>query len=195
MMARPRNAANDDAILAAATTTLAEGGYDALVIDDLARRVGVAKTTVYRRWPTKNHLVASVLAVHAAGAGAAPSEGLEPDLVRHVVRLGDLLADPATRRMVAELLAAGIREPALRTLAEPVWLPWRTEAGRLVEEGVRSGAARTGADAGTAVDQLAGAVQHRALVTGEPVDRRYAEQLVADVLDGLRPHRRDGGQS
>jgi AcrR family transcriptional regulator len=187
MMARPRNAANDDAILAEATTTLAEGGYDALVIDDLARRVGVAKTTVYRRWPTKNHLVASVLAARAAGDGTAPSAGLERDLVLHVERLGDFLGDPATRRMVAELLAAGIREPALRALAEPVWQPWRAEAARLVEEGVRSGAARSGADAARAVDQLGGAVQHRALVTGEPVDRRYAEALVADVLDGLRP--------
>ena len=60
-MARPRNAESDTAILAAASAVLREQGYDGLVVDDLARSVGVAKTTVYRRWPTKNHLVVSVL--------------------------------------------------------------------------------------------------------------------------------------
>jgi AcrR family transcriptional regulator len=187
MMARPRNAANDDAILAAAATTLLDGGYDALVIDDLARGVGVAKTTVYRRWPTKNHLVAAVLAERApVDDGAAPVDA-GSDLERLVEELAVFLGPASHRRMLAELLAACIREPALRETAEGVWRPWRAAASRAVEHGIDSGELRGDTHAGRTVDQLAGAVYQRMLVTGEPVDRTYTSALVGDVLDGLRP--------
>ena len=41
---------------------LREGGYGALTVDAVAERAGVAKTTLYRRWPSKSTLVAAALA-------------------------------------------------------------------------------------------------------------------------------------
>jgi len=59
---RPRRAGADEEILAVALELLREKGYRDLNVDEVAERAGVAKTTVYRRWPTKGALVAAVIA-------------------------------------------------------------------------------------------------------------------------------------
>jgi AcrR family transcriptional regulator len=59
---RPRRAGADEEILAVALELLREQGYRDLNVDEVAERAGVAKTTVYRRWPTKGALVAAAMA-------------------------------------------------------------------------------------------------------------------------------------
>ena len=52
---RPRDGEADRAILRAAAELLVGGGYDAFSLDRVATRAGVARTTVYRRYPTRAH--------------------------------------------------------------------------------------------------------------------------------------------
>jgi AcrR family transcriptional regulator len=54
---RPRSAQADQAILQATLEELTDVGYDALSIEAVAQRAGVGKTTIYRRWPSKDELV------------------------------------------------------------------------------------------------------------------------------------------
>ncbi|SEM00803.1 TetR/AcrR family transcriptional regulator [Rhodococcus maanshanensis] len=54
---RPRNPAIDDAALAAARELLAETGWDQTTMVAIAERAGVGKPALYRRWPSKTHLV------------------------------------------------------------------------------------------------------------------------------------------
>ena len=59
---RPRREGADEEILDVARDLLAERGYRELTVDAVAERAGVAKTTVYRRWPSKGALVAATIA-------------------------------------------------------------------------------------------------------------------------------------
>lgn len=58
---RPRREGADEAILDIVRDVLAQEGYAKLNVDDVAERAGVAKTTIYRRWPSKSALAAAVL--------------------------------------------------------------------------------------------------------------------------------------
>lgn len=58
---RPRREGADDQILGVALEMLREHGYGALTVDAVAERAGVAKTTVYRRWPSKSALIAAAV--------------------------------------------------------------------------------------------------------------------------------------
>src|ERR1700737_3283793 len=58
---RPRSIDADRRLLDATRVEVAEAGYDRLTIDAVARRAGVARTTLYRRWPTKLDLVLHML--------------------------------------------------------------------------------------------------------------------------------------
>ena len=62
---RPYDRSRDDEILALTLDALADSHDEHVTLDAVARRAGRAKTTLYRRWPTKVDLV--LAAVHAAG--------------------------------------------------------------------------------------------------------------------------------
>lgn len=53
---RPRSAEYEEAILAATYALLAEKGYHGFSIEDIVQATGVARTTIYRRWPDKASL-------------------------------------------------------------------------------------------------------------------------------------------
>jgi AcrR family transcriptional regulator len=72
---RPRDAKRGEAILQAALELLTESGYDRLSIESVAARSGVAKTTIYRRWPDKASLIAAAVAARAVPPRAAPGSG------------------------------------------------------------------------------------------------------------------------
>ncbi len=75
-----RNPQSEEAILAAARALLAEKGYAGFSIDEVARRAGAGKPTIYRRWPNKAELIVAVYNADKA-AHMMPSES------------GDLAAD------------------------------------------------------------------------------------------------------
>ena len=58
---RPRRIEADAEILEAARTLLREGGYRALGLDEVARRAGTAKSSIYRRWASKAALAAEII--------------------------------------------------------------------------------------------------------------------------------------
>jgi len=58
---RPRDSAVDQRVLDVAWDLLLSGGYAGLNVDEVAERAAVAKTTLYRRWPTKDHLAIAVV--------------------------------------------------------------------------------------------------------------------------------------
>lgn len=101
---------------------LAERGYRDLTVDAVAERAGVAKTTVYRRWPTKGALVAATLA--PPSGNAADPESLLGEVRGLLSPLAGAGDDPealvvarailASRRgALAELLGDGNRADEL----------------------------------------------------------------------------------
>src|SRR5882672_5955709 len=77
---RPRREGADEEILAIARTMLREKGYRDLTVDAVAEAVGVAKTTIYRRWPSKAALIAAAIAPRT-GAATPDSGSLEGDVI------------------------------------------------------------------------------------------------------------------
>ncbi|MGZ5440583.1 MAG: helix-turn-helix domain-containing protein [Thermoanaerobaculia bacterium] len=100
---RPRREGADEEILAVARNVLSEGGYGALTIDAVAERAGVAKTTVYRRWPSKGALIAALI----------PAPGTYADASALLLDVQTLLAPLAAASDDAEVL--GVIRAILRS--------------------------------------------------------------------------------
>lgn len=183
-MARPRNADSDTAVLAVATRHLFEEGFERLSVNAIAAEVGVAKTTVYRRWPTKAHLVIAVVASMQAEVEIQDSGDVVSDITSLISTLAKSLGAPVIRGIAAELVAAASRDDDLRQRFTDLWASRRAELERVIRAGIERGQLRE-TDPWLLIDQLIGPLYYRILVSGEPIDAGYASALVAATLRGL----------
>ncbi|WP_052668779.1 TetR/AcrR family transcriptional regulator [Nitriliruptor alkaliphilus] len=181
---RPRDPGIDEAVLEVAAEQLVAGGLPALRMDALAEQVGVAKTTLYRRWPTRAHLLVAILARGQHEIGTPSTGDVRADLVTFTTRLAAALDPPLVRQLAAQLAAAVAEDPDLAAPVRELWADRRRQIGGIVEAGVERGQLRADVPVTTIVDQLAGALYYHVLVTGEPLGEAYAATLVDTVLRG-----------
>ncbi len=190
---RPRDGAVDQRVLRAAWGLLHAGGYAALNMDDVAERAAVAKTTLYRRWPTKDHL-ATAVAAEMLGEVPIPDTGdLRRDLTEFAAALAASLdrlrmaghsGGGASAGLAAELVAAVARHPDIGGPVRAGYAQRHAMARARLERAREREGLRPDIDQGVLIDQLAGPIYYRILITGGPADREYAERLVDAVLDG-----------
>jgi AcrR family transcriptional regulator len=107
---RPRRAEADAEILAAALAMLRAGGYRELSLDEVARRAGTAKSSIYRRWPSKAALAAEVVRREVPapeGDAVVAFEALLNGAMGGVVAslIGEAQESAETRAIVLDLLA------------------------------------------------------------------------------------------
>ncbi|MER7404214.1 TetR/AcrR family transcriptional regulator [Streptomyces sp. NPDC000070] len=192
---RPRSATADAAILAATRAALVELGWSKLSLGDVATRAGVAKTTLYRRWAGKNELVVDAVAELFDELELPDSGSLATDIEGVVLRFAAILARPEAKSGLMAVVAEATRDDALR---ERIRESVVDRQKRLVLEG-RSRAQERGElppepDPATAsrradliFDMVAGAVVHRTLVSGKPVDEEWVRGFTLVLLRGLSP--------
>jgi AcrR family transcriptional regulator len=113
---RPRNAAIDDAARRATRDLLVEMGWEGTTLSAVADRAGVSRPALYRRWPTKTHLVFDTLFGWAEEV--LPKEGdqdLQQWLPAAVQISFELFADPAVRAGTPGLLAVIANDEVMRS--------------------------------------------------------------------------------
>lgn len=160
---RPRDAAMDDAIMAAALKVFVERGLEGTTIERIAREAGTTRPAIYRRWTNKTELL-----IHAIGrlreqisdaAGAWQGMRLETFVAWIIDHAPAVLTNPRHAALVARFVGATPDAPQL--LAE-VWRqyiqPRRAEISAMIEEARGRGALRSDAQADTLVDMVSGAV-------------------------------------
>ncbi|MBT3155075.1 TetR/AcrR family transcriptional regulator [Streptomyces sp. CHD11] len=190
---RPRNAAADAAILAATREALVELGWSKLTLGDVAVRAGVAKTTLYRRWPGKNELVVDAVAELFDELTLPDRGSLAADIEGVVLQFAAILARPEARSGLMAVVAEATRDEALReriraSIVERqkrLVLAGRARAqerGELPAEQDTEEAART---VDLIFDMVAGAVVHRTLVSAEPADEEWVHGFTRVLLSGL----------
>lgn len=137
---RPRSPELHTAILASARTSMIEDGYDAMSIDGVAARAGVAKMTIYRRWPRKVDLAVAAIREHVSTGDSPTSSGdIWADVTAILKDIQDKLVGP-DGRLVASLLVARDRHPELGEELNRILLTGpRGHLARLIDAAVQEG--------------------------------------------------------
>lgn len=180
---RPRDPSCGLAILEATIELIAELGYDRMSVDAVATRAGVSKPTIYRRWPEgKEQLVAAAVAHCKAEEPAVDSGSLRGDLM---ASLEHMISGMRENAHLAAGLTQRLREsPQLaQVFREQIVAEKRQRFESIVRRAVERGElADMPADC-TLFSELAQSVVHsRALILGEPLDRRFVNRFVDQVL-------------
>jgi AcrR family transcriptional regulator len=180
---RPRDPSCDTAILEATIELLAEQGYDRMSVDAVAGRAGVSKPTIYRRWPDgKEQLVSAAVAACKADEFIPDTGTLRGDLV---ASLEQMISGMRENAHLAAGLTQRLREsPQLAQLfREQIVAEKRQRFEEVVRRGVDRGELAGMPRDCTLISELGPSVVHsRALILGEPLDRRFVNQFVDHVL-------------
>jgi AcrR family transcriptional regulator len=91
-----------------------ERGFDGLTIEGVARRAGVAKTTIYRWWKNKVDLLAEACAQELARAPLAPTSSFHEDLEGILRQELAVQASPMAHKVLPGLVARMAEDDALR---------------------------------------------------------------------------------
>lgn len=157
-------------------------------MEEVAERAGVAKTTVYRHWVSKEALVVEALAQFMRARPVPDTGSTRADLRLLMTSVVRMYEDRSTASLLASLLSSMTRSPAIAEAVRAGFVGVRRGALRTVlERGARRGELRRGASVELAVDTLGGMPLYRALVLGEPPTVAAVHQLVDVVLRGLAP--------
>ncbi|MFC6155464.1 TetR/AcrR family transcriptional regulator [Kribbella sp. NPDC058693] len=178
---RPRDAGVEGRVLEAAMTEMRARGYDGMSVDRVAERAGVAKTTIYRRWPSKAELVVAMIAGLRSAVPFEPSGDARRDLTELVTGIAATLEVIPTT-LVADLTAAAAREPRVGDSVRALWAERHAAVTAVIAQAQSEGLLLAHADPGVVVDQLVGPLYYRLLITGEPIDPAYVRALVHSTL-------------
>ncbi|KKW64249.1 TetR/AcrR family transcriptional regulator [Mycolicibacterium elephantis] len=183
---RPRDPRIDGAVLAATVDLLAETGYAGLSVDAIARRAATSKPAIYRRWPSKAHLVHE--AVFPLGeATDLPDTGSVAADVREIMRRTvAVLTTPAARAALPGLVGEMAADP---TLHAALLERFADILGRgltdWLDAAVARGEVRPEVTAADVVDAIAG-IAFLALIThADTLDDAWVDRTAELITKGI----------
>jgi AcrR family transcriptional regulator len=176
-------------VLSAAGEILLRDGYTGLTMERVAADSGVAKTTLYRHWPTKAALCMELYLDVAGREVRDPDTGDVAsdlaDITNAVVRVQTrTVAGPAFLGLIAEAQV----NPATRVDFLAEFAERRRAISRTVlQRGIERGQLRDDTDVDLVIDMVGGAVTFRLLQGHAPLTRKFVDAAVTLALAGCRP--------
>lgn len=184
---RPRNPRIDRDVVAAVLRELRQGGYRAVTLEGIAQRVKRARTSLYRRWPSKRHLVAYAVLSEMGAHPAADTGTLRGDLQATVGTLLRAFGGPL-RQALPGLVADMAHDVELaETFRREVLEPRRQSMRAAFVRARARGETRVSLEIELLLDMLTGPFYYRALFGHAPISRRMARDVVAYVLRIVAP--------
>ena len=187
--ARPggRTARTREAVFGATLDVLASQGYDRMSVEDVALQAGVHKTTVYRRWGTKDRLLAEALQEAAESRIEVPDTGDIGDDLRALAR--SIQATLSSREGMATVraLVSGARvSPEVERIARRFWAARLAQVGPIVERAVGRGQLPRGTSATGVIEHVAAPLYYRLLIMAESPTEAAADRAAAAALAAAR---------
>lgn len=172
----------------AAMQELAEVGYRAFRMEEVAVRAEVNKTTVYRRWPTKAELVRDAIKATSVRKFPFPSTGsLRTDLLALATTFVEHVSTPQGQSMVRMMAAEGA-DPEIVELARGMREDVECGPQAMIASAVARGELAPDTDHFVLVGALIGALHHRIFFMHEEVGEAFRARLVDLLLVGaLQP--------
>jgi AcrR family transcriptional regulator len=187
---RPRSARAHEAILRATVELLAEAGYRAMTMEEVQRRAGVGKATIYRRWRSKDALVKEAVGSLSDDIVAPDTGSLAGDFAQLSRAVASNAQATGLEVLMPRLLSEVAGEPELHAIFSAHLVEPRRRALRAVLERAKArGEVREDVDVELAIDMLVGPILYRFIIAGG--DLQAAVELSPRALEaavaGLAP--------
>ena len=187
---QPRGPKTTRAILRAALELGEELGFEGLTIEGIAARTGIAKTTIYRRWPNVGAIVMDAFLADVTRLAPIQTRATARESFTASMRLLGKAYRGRLGKILRPLLGRAQADENLREAVRTRWVePRRQVAREIVRRAMQSGELRAGLDPDVVLDALYGPFYHRLLVPYKNgvISDAFIDTLVDTVFGGLQP--------
>lgn len=184
--ADPRVVRSRERVLTATLDLLTEAGLGGLTIDDVSKRSGVAKTTIYRHWPNRNALIVDACLRMTDGDNEPPDTGsLEGDAKAILANLAELLVTARWSSILPSIVDAAERDPEIAEVHSRLQR-WHAAPLRVaLERAALRGEIPPDADLSAIAAALRGPLYFRRWFSREPINDNFVDLIVQGVVAGL----------
>ena len=174
-------------VLRAALDVLADDGLPGFTIEAVAQRAGASKTTLYRRWASREELLVEAMDEFASRPLPLPATGdLRSDLVELMSSLEALFNEQPFPRLMAAFIDAAERDPTLQRLHAAITHSRRQPIRHVLVEARLRGEIPPSVDLELMIDLLTAPAFYRRFIAHQPFHAAYAVAVVDQVLAAVR---------
>lgn len=170
------------AVLAATYALLSEGGIGGVSMDEVSRRSGVSKTTIYRHWPSRSALLLSACASMGAPPEVPDTGRLKGDLEALATDLAEQLHLARWPAMLPSIIDAAERDPELATLHANLHAALMTPFMTVAERGQARGDFPAGVTPTELTASVVGPLFYRRWFSKEPIGSDFVTSVVLRAL-------------
>ncbi len=172
-------------MLDATRALIADVGPGGLTIDEVARRSGVAKTTIYRHFPNATALVLAALADVPASVAPPDTGNLNDDLHAIIEQFLTIAADGTVRSMMIHALSASADDPELDRLHQQLRQGRQHPIRRALERAQQRGEIAATSNLDLVASVIEGPFIARRLVADQPVTTQETHTMLDLILNGI----------
>lgn len=172
-------------VLSAAFELLSEGGVASFSVDEVARRSGVAKTTIYRHWPTREALVIDACSRMIAEQETPDTGSLEGDVTAILMEIAHLLPTANWSFVLPSIVDTAERNPEFAEIHSRIQRGHAAPLREVLQRAADRGELPARADASTIVAALLGPLFYRRWFSREPIDDAFVKTIIKLALASL----------
>ena len=178
----PRVLVSRERVLTTTLDLLTEAGLDELTIDEISRRSGVAKTTIYRHWPNRSALVIDACLRMTDGEEMPPDTGsLEGDVRAILTHIAELLATARWSSIVPSIVDVAEHDPAFADIHSRIQRRHAAPLRSALERAALRGDIPAGADRDAIAAALLGPLFYRRWFSREQIDAAFLEMIIGTL--------------
>lgn len=176
-----------DRVLTTAFELLSESGVGGFTIDEVARRSGVAKTTIYRHWPTREALVIDACSRITAEQEVPDTGTLEGDVTAILANIAHLLGTARWSSVLPSIVDAAERDPAFADIHSSIQFGHAAPLRAVLERAARRGEIPANSDRPSTIAALLGPLFYRRWFSREPLDDQFVKTVAGFVIGSQQP--------
>lgn len=183
----PRVVLSRERVLQATLDLMTEAGLGGLTIDDVSRRSGVAKTTIYRHWPNRTTLVIDACLRMTDGDDEPPDTGsVEGDVKTILINIATLLVTARWASILPSIVDAAERDPEIAEVHSRLQRWHAAPLRAVLERSALRGEISADADLSATAAALLGPLYYRRWFAREPIDEPFVGRIVRSTFAGMK---------
>jgi len=174
------------AVLTATFRLLSETGLTGVSVDAVSRRSGVAKTTIYRHWPSRSALVLDACSKLKPQSEAPDTGSLKGDAMILAMNLASRLRTARWATVLPSIIDVAERDPELADLHSRIQAEMTTAFRSVVEHAQQRGELSRNRRPSEVVALILGPIFYRRWFSREPLDEGFVKRVVESAVSGSK---------